>query len=191
MTWLQFIASIVSALAWPTIIGLIFITYKSDISKLFLQIGHFKFKDLEIYFNALREQKQTLLHTKSSVIDTQDQCPFFLSMEEQIFDAVNKDPIAAIILAWSSLESAMAESVSRLPKSPEYPSHRSSSLYPERLLLAEKISFTHYNLIRELQNIRNQVVHQRSFINPVSHKQAKEYADTAIQMIRYFKELSR
>ena len=113
MDWKQLIANLISSLAWPAVAALFLFMFRSEITKIIKRLAHFKYKDLELQFENVKQQAEELreeLAKEEPVIKS----PVFTSLEDQILDAVERAPSAAILLAWSALETAMASAVARL-----------------------------------------------------------------------------
>ncbi len=56
MSWKQFVASIVSSLAWPTIVLVVLLVFRNELQKVIQGLAHFKYKDLELDFEKVRQQ---------------------------------------------------------------------------------------------------------------------------------------
>jgi hypothetical protein len=108
------------------------------------------------------------------------------SLEDQILDAVERAPSAAILLAWSGVEAAIAGAVSRLAISPDPPSYRSPMHNIEMLAKNSRLSKKHEKLLHEMRILRNKVAHEKDSMLSISEDQALNYANTAIELIKHF-----
>ncbi len=190
MDWKQFIAEIVSSVAWPCVVVAFLVIFRTELSKIIQRLAHLKYKDLELEFDKVRQQAQEL-HRDVSEERPAVQGRIISSLEEQVLDAVERAPSAAILLAWSSLETAMASAVGRLAFSPESPSYRSPIHNIEVLTKYGGLTESHGKLLREMRMLRNTVAHERESMVSIAQDQAMTYAQAAIDMINYLETLRR
>ena len=190
MGWMQFIADIVSSLAWPAVAAAFFVIFRSEAKKIIQRLAHLKYKDLELDFTKVKEQAQ-LIHKEIPEDRETSRSPVFTSLEDQVLDAVERAPSAAVLLAWSSIETAMASAVDRLAISPESPSYRSPMHNIEMLTKYGDIPPLYANLLHEMRMLRNRVAHERDSMLSITQEQALNYAHAAIDMIGFFENLRR
>jgi len=186
----EFILEYIKALAWPAVAIVILFMFRNEFVKIVQRLAHLKYKDLELDFNKVKQKAEELnkevLEERPAVKST-----VFISLEDQILDAVERAPSAAILLAWSGLETAMASAVARLAISPESPSYRSPMHNIEMLTKYSGLSKDHVNLIQEMRILRNKVAHERDSILSITQDQAFNYASVAIDMIQNLENLKR
>lgn len=60
MTWFTFIASIIASVAWPCVICVLLVLFKSDLSRLLNLTESIKYKDIAISFKKMEEQSLIL-----------------------------------------------------------------------------------------------------------------------------------
>ena len=190
MDWRQFTAEVVSSLAWPTAAIVLAAVFRSEVRKIIQRLAHLKYKDFELDFDKVRQQAGAL-HIDAGREKESVQSPVFSSLEDQVFDAVEKAPSAAVLLAWSSLETAMAAAVARLAISPESPSYRSPIHNIEVLEKDGGLPAKYSGLLREMRMLRNRVAHERESLLSVTQDQALNYAQASIDMIGYFGNMKR
>ena len=190
MNWKEFFAEIISNFVWPAVVIFIVFTFRSEFSKIVQRLAHLKYKDLEIDFEKVKQQAEEL-HKEVLEEGPVEKSPVFTSLEDQILDAVERTPSAAILLAWSGLETAMASAVSRLTTSPEPQSFRSPMHNIEMLTKSGGLSKNHANLLHEMRRLRNKVAHERDSLLSISQDQALTYATSAIDMIQHLEKLKR
>jgi len=190
MDWKQFIADLVSSLAWPTVGAIFLIMFRSELAKIVQRLAHLKYKDLEMDFDKVKQQAQEL-HQEVAREEPALKSPVFTSLEDQILDAVERAPSAAILLAWSALETAMASAVARLAISPESPSYRSPMHNIEMLSKYGGLSKRHDHLMHEMRILRNKVAHERDSMISITQEQALNYANIAIDMAQHLEQLQR
>lgn len=164
--------------------------FRSELAKIVQRLTHLKYKDLEFDFEKVKQQAEDLhLETtqKSSIIFD----PALTSLEDQIMDAVERAPSAAILLAWSGLEVAIAAAVARLAISPESPSYRSPMHNIEMLIQNGRLSKKHEGLLHEMRMLRNKIANEQNSMLSISQDQALNYANTAIDLIKHFESYRR
>ena len=190
MDWKQFIADIISNLAWPSVAIAFLFIFRSELGKIVERLAHVKYKDLEIDFEKVKQQAEEL-HIEFAQEPPLIENPIFTSLEDQIMDAVVRAPSAAILLAWSGLETAIASAVARLAISPDSPSYRSPMHNIDMLSKNGRLSKKHESLLHEMRMLRNKVAHEKVSMLSISHDQALNYANAAIDLIRHFEKYQR
>jgi len=187
MDWMQFIIGIVSNLAWPAVAIIFLVMFKGELSKIVRRIAHLKYKDLELDFEKVKQHAEEL-HLEMPQVEPlpESESPALLSLEDQILDAVERAPSAAILLAWSGLESAIAGAVSRLSISPDSPSYRSPRHNIDMLIKNGRLSKTHDKLLNEMRILRNKIAHEQEAMLNITQDQALNYANTAIDLMKHF-----
>jgi len=189
MDWKQFIAQIISSTAWPILIIIILLIFKTELVQIIKRLVHVKYKDLELEFDKVKQQAEKLHKSVPEELPA-PQSSAFTSLEDQIFDAVERAPSAAILLAWSGLETAMASAVARLKISPESPSYRSPMHNIEMLSKHGGLPKSHANLLQEMRTLRNKVAHEKDAMLSITQDQALNYANAAIEMIQQLEQLN-
>jgi hypothetical protein len=190
MDWKQFIAQIVSSMAWPALTIVILFVFKRELAKIVERLAHLRYKDLELEFNKVKQQAEELHKDMPDQLEVR-KSPIFISLEDQILDAVERGPSAAILLAWSGLEIAMASAVARLAISAESPSYRSPMHNIEMLLKYGNLPKSYANLLQEMRILRNKVAHEKGAMLSITKDQALDYANVAIDMIQHLEGLER
>ncbi len=190
MEWKQFIASLVSSLAWPAAVFLILFVFRSELTKIVGRLAHFKYKDLELEFEKVRQQAEEL-REELPPEEPASENPVVASLEDQILDAVERAPSAAILLAWSALESTIASAVTRLAVSPEPPSYRSPVHNIQMLTKHAGLPSRYAQLLDEMRMLRNKVAHDPHSMSSITQEQAHNYANVGRDMIQYLEQMQR
>lgn len=190
MDWKQFIASMVGSLAWPVVVALVFLAFKGELIKIIQRVARLKYKDLELDFDKVKQHAKAL-NLKSEQEAPILTSPVFTSLEDQILDAVEKAPSAAILLAWSALETAVASAVSRLGLSAGISSHRPPLQNIEALVRGQVLSRNHEHLLREMRSLRNKIAHGDEVLHSISQTRALDYATAALDLIKYLEDYPR
>lgn len=191
MDWLQFTVGMVSSVAWPVVAVTVVLIFKSELARIVERLAHLKYKDLELEFDKVRQQAEQLQLEQVPQPPLIAPSPVFTSLEDQIMDAVERAPSAAILLAWSGLETAIAAAVSRLAISPDSPSYRSPMHNIDMLARNGRLSKTHEKLLHEMRLLRNKVAHEHGSMLSISEEQASNYATTAIELMKHFEGYQR
>ena len=190
MDWKQFIAELISSIAWPAVVITVIFMFKNELVKIVRRLAHLKYKDLELDFEKVKQHAEEL-HLETARETTTIESPVLTSLEDQILDAAERAPSAAILLAWSGLETAIAAAVSRLAISPDPPSYRSPMHNIDMLAKHGRLSKKHQKLLHEMRMLRNKVAHEQDAMLSISLDQAMNYAETAIDLIKHFEGYQR
>ena len=190
MDWKQFFASIIASFVWPSVAIVFLFMFKNELAKIVRRLAHLKYKDLELDFDKVKQQAEEL-HLETIQEIPAIESPALTSLEDQILDAAERAPSAAILLAWSGIESAIASAVSRLAISPDPPSYRSPVHNIDMLTKNGRLSQKHQNLLHEMRILRNKVAHEQDAMLSISLDQAMNYATTAIELIKHFESYQR
>jgi hypothetical protein len=190
MDWKQFITQIVSSTAWPVLVIIIILIFKRELAKIVQRLAHLKYKDLELEFDKVKQQAEEL-HKDEPKELLAPKSPVLTSLEDQILDAVERAPSAAILLAWSGLETAMASAVAGLAISPEPPSYRSPIHNIEMLSKYGGLPKSHANLLQDMRILRNKVAHEKDAILSITQDEAWNYVNVAIEMIQQLEQFKR
>ena len=175
MDWKHFIASLVSSLAWPALATVFLFMFRSELAKVVQRLAHLKYRDLELEFDKIQQQAQEI-HEEVARAKPALRSPVFASLEDQILDAVERAPSAAILLAWSALETAIASAVARLAISPEPPSYRSPMHNIEMLGKYGGLSKRHEDLLHEMRTLRDRLPTIPDSMLSITREQALNYS---------------
>lgn len=187
MDWKQFIIGLVSNLAWPCVVLIFLFLFRSELSKSLKRLAKFKYKDLELNFEQIKQQAEDLKLTESKEPNALESSEL-LSIEDQIIESVERSPSVAILLSWSGVEAAIAGAVDRLNMSTLDPKLRSSSHNIETLMKNKRLSKSHYKILYDMRALRNRVAHDPEIMTNITQEQASDYSKTAIRLIKHFND---
>jgi len=194
---MEFISSMVGHLAWPTVVIVMYVLLRDQVATLFKKVSHLRFKDLELDFEKVKQQAEAISDARG-LVRSDDEAPVrsedasvFSSLEDQIFEAVERAPAASILLAWSAVETALASAAARLTDSPENASYRSPLHNMEMLEQRGELSRRHAILLQEMRILRNKVMHEGQLSHAISETHALDYAKAAVSMISVLNGLNR
>src|SRR5260370_1218861 len=139
MDWLQFLASLVKSLAWPTALVILVLLFRVPVRRALLSLTRLKYKDLELDFG--RELKE--LEKEAKAIDITPQPPKSIAptqrdssqLLQEAAQLAQRFPEPAVAVAWQAVEDELMQAVMRLAVSPDYPAHNSNSS-PARVSMA-------------------------------------------------------
>jgi len=179
MGWLQFIASVISSLAWPAAVVLLVFLLRLPLTKALLSLTHLKYKDLELDFaRGLKE-----LESKAKTIEVRPQVlkPQFATKKNsaQLLSEAQRlahdFPEPAVAVAWQAVEDELMATVMRLAISPDPPWHNSAMKSAELLLGQGEIDESTIDVLKRMRNLRNLAVHGHGGLGNVTTDQAIEF----------------
>ena len=188
MDWKQFFADLVSSISWPGIVLIAIIIFKVELNRILQRIAHFKFKDIEMDFEKVNQQIEDFDKDLDKSLPKIEN-PVLLSLENQVTDAIKSAPSAAILLAWSGIETVLASTVSRLSISPESPSLRSPTHNLDMLIKYANFSESVAIIIHDMRNIRNKTAHNVDISSSIDHDFAEQYANASFNIIQIIERL--
>lgn len=175
MDWLQFFASVVGSLAWPTAVIILVALLQAPLARLLPLIRTFKYKDLQIDLGGQLEA------VKEEVAASGDASS---NAEEQITstykDLARIDPRAAVLSAWVPVELALKDLCF---KRGLYTLGATPATLAERLRDNGVIDAITYKTLGRLRAIRNEAAHLMlvSFDEAIS---MGEMCDWAVQKLK-------
>jgi hypothetical protein len=184
----QFIADIIASLAWPGVAIAFLLRFGPTLVGAVQRLAHVKYKDLELDFDKLRLQAEELQEdTTAEELPLKD--PVIRSLEDQVLDAVERAPSAAILLAWSGLEAAIVAAVERLAVSAEPSYNRSLLRNIDMLKSHADLSPRHSVFMKAMWILRNRIAGNPESMQSVTQEQALSYAHNARDMIHHLETL--
>jgi hypothetical protein len=156
MNWLQFLASLVSSLAWPIAVIVFVILLRIPITRVLLTLTRLKYKELELDFG--RELKQ--LEQEAKAINITPQQPKSiaptkrdsLQLLEEATRLAQDFPESAVVVGWQAVEGELMSAVMRV---------RDSALKNAQLLTDQnRIDDRTLAILDRMRILRNKVVHR-------------------------------
>ena len=176
MDSLEFTSSIISSIIWPLALLVIALVFRGSLIELVRSVTKLRLKDLEIEFDRLSQAASRLGEIEQT--PTEPKPPTFVAIEDQLHDLARSAPAAAVLLAWTLVESSMSRCVARLSVSPEPPSLRSALHNLEQLRVHAGLSEATYQAINELRGLRNRIAHDPGAQRTVPTSDAQLYVQT-------------
>lgn len=201
MNLFDFIAKVIESLAWPITIIVIFVVFRESISKIFLTLSNFKYKDISIDFKRELSELESMAEkaeiTKNSIdkVDGHDKKELikhrYRSREEEIEQVALISPTAAIPLAWTMVEDSLMSTIMRLAISPDYPPNNSALLNIQYLRDYGGLDDETFKALNRMRQIRNEAVHGKYSNSNISTEEALEYSQLAINMVKKLESITR
>lgn len=177
---LQFVSSIISAIAWPVATIIIVLILKEPVKYLIGSIEKLKYKGLEVEFNNLKNMSKLIPKIEKTKEISINERVIYSSLETQIADIAPRSPESAIFISWAALELAISEAVNRLRISPDSPSYRSVMHNIDCLENNSKLDRNTLNAIGALRALRNTIAHG----GRANIEQALNYEKTTTSVIK-------
>ena len=190
--YLGFISEIASHLAWPVTVLILAILLRKHLGDLLSSITRLKFRDLEMDFKRLADSAEMLPEAEAPRKPlSEPNLTFFTSFEKQVMDIATSAPSAAILLAWTGVETAMASAVSRMSISPDPPSMRSPGHTLDSLRRFAGLPNEVGHMINEMRILRNKVAHDGNHRTSISTESATAYGESAVRVINFLSGFER
>ena len=196
MDWLQFLASLVSSLAWPIAVVVLVILLRVPITRVLLTLTRLKYKELELDFG--RELKQ--LEQEARAIDIVPQKPKSiapikkdsLQLLEEATRFAQDFPESAVAVGWQAVEDELMSAVMRLAISPDYPPYNSALKNAQLLKEQDAIDERTFAILSRMRILRDMVVHRvRVGTSITTSEEAIEFLALARGMVEKLRTLSR
>ena len=189
MNVLEFLSTIVQALAWPVSVILIVYILKKPFTELVKGVSKLKYQDLEIDFSeklALIDKNisdKNKLHTEKEYIKPEE-----AEEAEEIETIANISPSSAILMAWRLVENEMKEAIIRLAISVDYSLDNLPYRNLKLLMDYNLIDRDTANAINDLRKLRNNAAHATENITTNT---ALRYYNIAKEVIVILRSLKR
>jgi hypothetical protein len=153
--WLDFIASIISSAAWPIAAVVITLTFRNQISQLLNKIRRLSWGGTSV---ELTEQLDKVEIASQTIPDLSNE-PAPPLPNDRFQQLLEISPSAAILDSWRNVEQMLNQIASS--RAYDERTFRSPSRIASGLCKDGDISGSVYEMIRDLQGIRNVAAHQR------------------------------
>lgn len=198
MDWLQFIASLIKSLAWPTVLVILATLLRVELRHLLLTLTQLKYKDLELKFG--RELRRTIEEAKEAkVIDISPQRPKTIAPAKrdssqlltEAAELAQRFPEPAVAVGWQAIEDELSQAVMRLAISPGPPLDNSARKNAELLKAQNLIDQPTIDLLNRMRNLRNMAVHGGYGGSAVTTDEAIEFLALAEGVVQKLRGLTR
>ncbi|MCP4325111.1 MAG: hypothetical protein GY787_25345 [Alteromonadales bacterium] len=171
---MEHVVELIKALAWPSAVIWISYIFRSEVRQLLGRVSSFKYKDVEASFGkSLSEAEKSAESIKKPKVKESDAD---LSQKEQLLRIADVSPRAAVVEAWTLIETAAMKngltSGAALKRT-------NPKMILDHLSASGKFSPESIELINQLRQIRNKASHLPDFA--VSQSEAERYLDLAVK----------
>ena len=190
--YLGFISEIASHLAWPVTVLILAILLRKHLGDLLSSITRLKFRDWEMEFKRIADSAERLPEAEAPRKPlSEPNLTSFTSFKKQFMDIATSAPSAAILLAWTCVETAMASAVSRMSISPDPPLMRSPGHTLDSLRRFAGLPNEVGHMINEMRVLRNKVAHDGNHRTSISTESAAAYGESAVRVINFLNGVER
>lgn len=194
MSVLQFIASVIHALAWPAAVTILVLILQKPLRKLIPELSRFRYGDMEIDFGrevrTLEDRARTAgLHVPEKPLRSQTEKR---EPEQIIADAARLAadfPGPAVGLAWTAVEHELMQAAMRLNISSDYPPYNAPL---KNIVLLHEHGYVDRptkDILDRMRNLRNAAMHPSSDVIQISSDEAREFIALAEAVIEKLQSL--
>lgn len=179
MDWLQFLASIVSSLAWPLTLGVLIYLLRKPLLELLPNLRELKYKDLEVRFGEGLEKLEEKLEQQAPPEPTLRRAGVREDTDGKFDLLAQISPSAAVLEAWTDIERQLRT----LAERNQIEEKRGRSiLYITRFLRSREVLPPRLaGLLDDLRVLRNAAAHPSSE-RQITLNDARRYKEIADQV---------
>jgi hypothetical protein len=192
---LQFLASLISSLAWPITVTVLVFVLRVPLTRVLLTLTRLKYKDFELDFG--RDLKRLEEDAKAVGIAPKDSKAIApprrdsLQLLEEAARIAQEFPEAAISIAWQAVEAELIAAVMRLAMSPDYPSYNSALKNAELLRDQNMIDTRTFEILNRMRVLRNAAIHGARSATAITSDEASEFVALARGVVEKLQTLRR
>jgi len=184
MDVLTFLSELIKSLAWPvTTIILVFLLRKPIVEFIPL-LKRLKYKELELEFS--QEVSELKAEVEAVAKEKGEEPPLVSVRSEQLLELVSFSTRAAIMEAWSEVESASVTIASSFWGESPSCTFRNMPKLGEYLLQCKVIDQKQLSVFNKLRQLRNKVAHAQDM--DLSEKDARSYVQLASDLAKHIRE---
>jgi hypothetical protein len=185
MDALTFTAEAIKALAWPIAVVLVALMIRKPVIELLPFLRRLKYKEIELEFSKELAQLKSEV-TASDTATSQQLPPSVPSVSSnRLLDIAAISTSAAILEAWSELESASVAVASSLWAQPPSDAFKNYSRLGEYLLQCKVIDEKQLVVFNKLRALRNKAAHAVDL--NLSEEEARIYIELATSLIAHIR----
>jgi hypothetical protein len=186
MDALTFIAEAIKALAWPTAVVLVAIMVRKPVIELLPFLRRFKYKEMELEFSKELAQLKSEVTVSDPTTSQKSARPATTASSNRLLNIASISTSAAILEAWSELESASVAVVSSFWSLPTNDALKNYSKLGEYLLQCKVIDEKQLTVFNKLRELRNKAAH--AVVLNLSEEEARTYIDLATSLIAHIRD---
>jgi len=183
MNWLEFISSIISAIAWPGAVIILVIILREPLKGLVPLLQRMKYKDFEMEFGRKLAEARVEAGVKEELPMVE-----MTPEESRIIELARISPRSAVTEAWRLVEIASIDAARAL-LGDDFKNKTFTFQAIRKLERDDRIDQGAFSLLRDLRGLRNDAVHSPEFA--LSSEKAIEYMQMARQLIGYLRTIAR
>jgi uncharacterized protein YutE (UPF0331/DUF86 family) len=186
MDALSFTAEAIKALAWPTATVLVALMVRKPVVELLPFLKRLKYKEVELEFSKELAQLKTEAETQAKGSEIAHQTPIAISSNSRLLNLASISTSAAILEAWSELESvaiAVASAIWNQPPSDIFKNYPRLGDYLYQNKVIDEKQRAIFNKLREL---RNKAAHAVDL--NLSESEARTYIELAAALTSHIRE---
>lgn len=157
MDWLQFIASMTEALAWPIALIVVFLLLRRHLLARMPDLESLEWKDFRFRFG--RRVHELAAQTRQELPDAEAGAATSLDGERHRLKLADISPRAAILESWIELEGAAAVALKRRGAAVTRQELRQPSRLADALVTTGLLGANQAGLLSELRRLRNAAAH--------------------------------
>ena len=171
---MEHFVELVKALAWPVAVIWIAYIFRAEVRQLLGRVSSFKYKDVEASFEKSLSKAENSAKNiaKPQVSESETD----LSQKEQLLRIADVSPRAAVVEAWTLIETAAMKSGLSTGTAIK---RTNPKMILDHLSASGKFSPDSLELINQLRQIRNKASHLPDFA--VTQSEAERYLDLAVK----------
>lgn len=177
MNWMEFIATIVKAVAWPAVVMVAFVLLRKPLTGLVPLLRHLKYKEFELEF---AQEVQDLRETANRALPPLATLLPRVPEEDSLLQLTSLSPRAAVVEAWRLVESS-ARRANAARGTPVEKGRLLAGLDEIRVLQRDGVlDNATLDMMTRLHSLRNQAIHADEF--SVDEASAREYVQLAVAL---------
>lgn len=185
MDALTFTAESIKALAWPTAVVLIALMVRKPVIQLLPFLRRLKYKEIELEFSKELAQLKSEVAASEPITSQKAAPPALSTSSNRLLNIASISTSAAILEAWSELESASVAVASSFWSQPPSDTFKNYSRLGEYLLQCKVIDEKQLTIFNKLRELRNKAAHAIDL--NLSEGEARTYIELALSLIAHIR----
>lgn len=185
MDALTLTAEAIKALAWPTAVMLIALMVRKPVIELLPFLRRLKYKEIELEFSKELAQLKLEAAANESTISQKLQLPASGESQNRLLNIASVSTSAAILEAWSELESASIAVASSFWSQPPSDAFKNYSRLGDYLLQCKVIDEKQLTIFNKLRELRNKAAHAIDL--NLSEAEVRTYIELASSLIAHIR----
>jgi hypothetical protein len=185
MDALTFTAEAIKALAWPTAVVLVALMVRKPVIELLPFLRRLKYKEIELEFSKELAQLKSEVTASEPTTSNKSAPSATSTSSNRLLNIASISTSAAILEAWSELESASVAVASSFWSQPPSNAFRNYPKLGEYLLQCKVIDEKQLAVFNKLRELRNKAAHAVDL--KLSEEEARTYIELATTLIAHIR----